>query len=86
MTRAVAADPSDLAAREGLMQYYAKAPWPLGDPARAMAQAAEVARRNPRRGQADYLQIAALFDKNGSHPEALAARQAAQMLAPAHPQ
>jgi tetratricopeptide (TPR) repeat protein len=83
MERAIAMNPGDLAAREGLMQFYAKAPWPLGDPAKAMAMAGEIAKRDPKRGLADYRSISALFDKRGLREQALAATHAAQSLAPA---
>lgn len=50
MLRAIELDPDDLDARDGLMQFYAQAPWPLGDRARAYAQAGEIRRRDPLRG------------------------------------
>jgi len=86
MTRAIAGNPGDLEAREGLMRYYAKAPWPLGDGGKALDQAAEIARQDPRRGLAAYQTLATLLDKEGRHEAALSARQAAQILAagPAH--
>jgi tetratricopeptide (TPR) repeat protein len=83
MARAIEADPGDLEAREGLMQFYAKAPWPLGDPAKALAMAGEIAKRDPKRGLAAYQSIAAVFDRRGLGEEALAAGRAAQSLAPA---
>ena len=52
MNRAIAGNPSDLDAREGLMEFYATAPWPIGDADKAMEQAAEIARRDARRGMA----------------------------------
>jgi tetratricopeptide (TPR) repeat protein len=84
MTRAIEGNPDDLEAREGLMRFYAKAPWPLGDPAKALLMAAEIAKRDPKRGSAAYLSIAATFDRQGRKQEALSASQAAQNLAPAH--
>jgi len=49
LERAVALDPGALATREGLARFYSEAPFPLGDDARALAQAEAVAARNPRR-------------------------------------
>jgi tetratricopeptide (TPR) repeat protein len=86
MTRAIAGNPADLEAREGLMRFYAKAPWPLGDGDKALDQAAEIARQDPRRGLAAYRTLAILLEKEGRHTAALSAQQAAQSLAagPAH--
>lgn len=82
MSRAIEADPSNIGACDGLMQFYAKAPWPLGNPTRALNLAAHIARLNPRRGAAAYLAIAAIFEKSGLKADALSAKQAAQSLAP----
>jgi len=81
MARAIAANPADLEAREGLMQFYAKAPWPLGDPDKALAMAGEISKRDPKRGVEAYRSIEALFARNGRKEQALAASQAAQSLA-----
>lgn len=40
-------DPGNLDAREGLMQFYQRAPWPLGSSAKADAQLEEIRRRDP---------------------------------------
>lgn len=82
MTRAIAENPADLESIEGLMQFYAKAPWPLGDADKAVAMAADIAKADPKRGAAAYRSIAAFFDKAGRHDRALAALQEAQRLAP----
>lgn len=50
MEKALQLDPNDVGGREGLMRFYREAPWPLGDKAKAEAQAAEILRRDPRRG------------------------------------
>jgi tetratricopeptide (TPR) repeat protein len=86
MTRAIAANPADLAACEGLMRFYAKAPWPLGNADRALALAAQIARADPKRGLAAYRAIQATFDRNGRTAEAQSASQAAQSLAHGRPQ
>jgi tetratricopeptide (TPR) repeat protein len=83
MARAIAMNPSDLDAREGLMRFCAKAPWPLGDADKAMDLAAGIALRDPRRGAAAYRTIASLFGRQGRAQQALSASQAAQRLAPA---
>jgi predicted Zn-dependent protease len=85
MTRAIAANPSDLAACEGLMRFYAKAPWPLGSPERARSLADHIAKLDPKRGAAAYLAIAAIFEKDGRKQESLSAAQVAQALAQDHP-
>jgi tetratricopeptide (TPR) repeat protein len=86
MTRAIAQEPGDLEAREGLMRFYAKAPWPLGDPAKAMAQAADIARANPGRGAAAYRSLAETFLRAGRGEQARLAAQCAQSLAPGRTQ
>ena len=85
MTRAIAANPGDLEACEGLMRFYAKAPWPLGNADRALALAAQIAKADPRRGLAAYRSIQASFEKSGRAEKAQAASLAAQSLAQDHP-
>jgi len=86
MARAIAMNPSDLEAREGLMRFYATAPWPLANPDKALALAAEIAKRDPKRGMAAFRLIAALFEKEGRTQGAVTASQAAQALARQNPQ
>ena len=51
MIRAVELNPDYLDAREGLMQYYAQAPWIAGgSSSKAYAQAEEIRKRDPARG------------------------------------
>jgi tetratricopeptide (TPR) repeat protein len=51
MIRAVALNPDYLEAREGLMQYFAQAPWIAGgSSSKAYAQAEEIRKRDPARG------------------------------------
>ena len=85
MARAIAEDPGDLEACEGLMRFYAKAPWPLGDPSKALSLAAEIARIDPKRGEAAYRSIAEIFERGGRKEQARHASQAAQSLAPSRP-
>lgn len=86
MARAVEGDPANIGACDGLMQFYAKAPWPLGNGSRALELAAHIAKLNPRRGVAAYLAIAAIFDKAGRAQDALLATQAARDLSRNLPQ
>ena len=81
MVRAISENPADLDAREGLMTFYAQAPWPLGDADRAFEQALEIAKKDPRRGLAAYRKIAGIFQKAGKNSRAESAQLAAQNLA-----
>lgn len=47
MERALALDPNYLEAREGLFQFYQRAPWPIGSSAKAEVQLAEIRKRDP---------------------------------------
>jgi len=81
MARAVAMNPSDLDACDGLMRFCAQAPWPLGNPEKALDLAGRIAGRDPRRGREAYRTVAAILDASGRTKQALAARQAAERLA-----
>jgi tetratricopeptide (TPR) repeat protein len=83
MTRAIQADPSDIDAREGLMRFYARAPWPLGEPDKAVALAVEISRRAPARAQAAFRSLADSFETAGRRERAAEARKMAAGLAPA---
>lgn len=83
MAQAIAKNPDDIEAKEGLMRFYAKAPWPLGDSAKAMALAADIARRDPKKGVREYDSLIATFSKAGRSEDAAAATRAEQSLA--HP-
>jgi tetratricopeptide (TPR) repeat protein len=83
MSRAISENPDDFEAREGLMSFYAKAPWPLGDTPRAFEMAAYVASKDPKRGAEDYRSLAATLRRNGHPDEANSALKLAQSLAPA---
>lgn len=52
MEQAIQLDPANLDAREGLMQFYDRAPWPLGSSAKAAVQLEEIRRRDPDRATA----------------------------------
>jgi tetratricopeptide (TPR) repeat protein len=49
MEKAVAIDPDYLDAREGLAQFYDRAPWPIGSNAKAAAHLEEIRKRDPER-------------------------------------
>jgi Flp pilus assembly protein TadD len=85
MTRAVASKPDDLDACDGLMKFYAKAPWPLGNAGKALGLAAQIARYDPKRGEAAYRSIQATFERTGRAEQARQASDAAQSLAPGKP-
>lgn len=50
LLRSLELNPNNLDAREGLLQFYAQAPWPIGSSSKAAAQADEIAKRDPQRG------------------------------------
>jgi len=83
MTRAIAANPGDLAACEGLMRFYARAPWPLGDTSRAFEMVAYVSTKDPKRAAKDYRELADTLRKSGHADQAEEAAKLAQSLAPA---
>jgi tetratricopeptide (TPR) repeat protein len=47
MEKALAINPDYLEAREGLFQFYDRAPWPIGSSAKAKAQLDEIRKRDP---------------------------------------
>jgi tetratricopeptide (TPR) repeat protein len=47
MEKALALDPNYLEAREGLFQFYQRAPWPIGSSAKAEVQLEEIRKRDP---------------------------------------
>ena len=47
MEKAIAIDPNYLEAREGLFQFYERAPWPIGSNAKAKVQLEEIRKRDP---------------------------------------
>lgn len=49
MEKAVKLDPGYLDAREGLFQFYERAPWPIGSSAKAAAHLEEIRKRDPDR-------------------------------------
>ena len=47
MEKALAIDPDYVEAREGLFQFYQRAPWPIGSSAKARVQLEEIRKRDP---------------------------------------
>lgn len=47
MEKSLTLDPENLDSREGLFEFYAQAPWPLGSSAKAAAQLDEIRKRDP---------------------------------------
>lgn len=84
MEKAVQIDPDNLDARQGLMQFYARAPWPLGSSARARAQADEILRRDPERGRRAFLVLARALEKAGNRSGAREAYAVALKLDPSN--
>ena len=52
MEKSLAINPANLDAREGLFQFYARAPWPIGSSAKAAAQLEEIRKLDPARATA----------------------------------
>jgi len=50
MLKAIELNPENLQAREGIMQFYSQAPWPIGSSSKAYAQAEEIRKRDATRG------------------------------------
>ena len=82
LKQAIALNPDQLNARSSLMEFYARAPWPWGSSAAALAQAEEIARRDPSRGLRACLRLAPMLEKSGPRSAARAAWQDALKLEP----
>jgi len=57
MIKAIGLNPDNLQAREGLMQFYSQAPWPIGSSSKAYAQAEEIRKRDASRGLAALIAL-----------------------------
>ena len=82
MLKAIQLNPDDLDARDGLMQFYARAPWPLGSRSRAYEQAREIRQRDPLRG---ILATLGLEMEDGRNQEAVVLCAEALKLSPDNP-
>ena len=79
LKRAIELDPSGLDARDALMQFYSKAPWPLGDKALARDLARDIGRIDRVRGLAAEAFIAIAERR---YPDAIRACKTALSLQP----
>jgi tetratricopeptide (TPR) repeat protein len=86
MEKAILLNPDNLDARQGLMQFYARAPWPLGSSVRARTQADEILQRDPARGLRAFLVLGRALEKAGNRSEARAAYAVALKLSPSSPE
>jgi Flp pilus assembly protein TadD len=82
MIQAMKMDPNYVNAREGLMKFYAQAPWPLGDAGNAESMAKAIATLDPKRGVLAYVVLGEIFEKKGNKSNAKAAYAAALKLDP----
>jgi len=85
LVQAISMNPGDLAARDGLLQFYARAPWPLGDDEKARAEADAIAARDPKRGARTYALLGKLLEKKGHRASAHSAYEAVLKLNPDDP-
>jgi len=76
MEQAIKLDPANLDARAGLMQFYERAPWPLGSSAKAAAQLEEIRQRDP-----DRATVLSVVGKTSSKDYAAAFRLCDEVLA-----
>lgn len=58
MEKSLKLDPTNLDAREGLFQFYQRAPWPIGSSSKAAAQLEEIRKLDPARAT-----VLSVFDK-----------------------
>jgi tetratricopeptide (TPR) repeat protein len=79
---AIALNPGLLGARASLMEFYARAPWPLGGSSAALAQAVEISQRDSARGLCAYLRLAEIFEKKDDRRAGRTACQGALKLDP----
>jgi tetratricopeptide (TPR) repeat protein len=85
MEKAIGMNPADFDAREGLMRFYAQAPWPLGSAAKARAQAAAIVSRDKPRGLRDLLTLGCIHEGDHETGAARAAYAAALAIDPRNP-
>jgi len=70
MLKSIELAPENLDAREGLLQFYAQAPWPLGNISKALAQAEEIRKRDAVRGLSAMITVK-VADKKYAEASAL---------------
>ena len=74
---AIKLNPDDVEARAGLMEFFARAPWPLGNVSEAEFQAAEIGRRDAILGAQQEVRLGGWFEKKDRKDAALRAYTAA---------
>jgi len=74
---AIKLNPDDVEARAGLMEFFARAPWPLGNVSEAEFQAAEIGRRDAKLAGQQEVRLGGWFEKKGRKDSAIRAYTAA---------
>jgi tetratricopeptide (TPR) repeat protein len=82
---AIKLNPDDDEARAGLMEFYARAPWPLGNVSEAELQAAAIGQRSAKLGAENELRLGVLLEKKGRKDAAIRAYTAAIQFDPQNP-
>ncbi len=82
LKQAVTLNPDDVEARAGLMEFYARAPWPLADVSEAEYQAAEIGRRDAKLGARQEVRLGGWMEKKQKKDAALRAYTAALQFYP----
>jgi tetratricopeptide (TPR) repeat protein len=82
LKKAVKLNPDDIEARAGLMEFYARAPWPLGNVSEAELQAAEIGRRDAKLGAEQEMRLGGWLEKKGRVDAAIKAYSAAVQFDP----
>lgn len=74
---AIKLNPADVEARAGLMEFYARAPWPLGSVSEAEFQAAEIGRYDAKLAAQQEVRLGGWFEKKDRKDAAIRAYTAA---------
>lgn len=74
---AIKLNPADVEARAGLMEFYARAPWPLGSVSEAEFQAAEIGRYDSKLAAQEEVRLGGWFEKKDRKDAAVRAYTAA---------
>ena len=82
LKQAVTLNPNDVEARAGLMEFYARAPWPLTDLLEAEYQAAEIGRRDAKLGAQQEVRLGGWMEKKQKKDAAIRAYSAALQFWP----
>jgi tetratricopeptide (TPR) repeat protein len=82
LKQAVKLNPDDVEARAGLMEFYARAPWPLADLTEAEYQAAEIGRRDAKLGAQQEVRLGGWMERKQKKDAALRAYSAALLFYP----